>query len=71
MANPATKKPRGFAVMTREQRSAIASLGGRAAHAKGTAHEWNRETAAAAGRKGGSISRGGKGRAPGEEVARG
>ena len=31
----------------------IASMGGKAAHAKGTAHEWSREQARAAGRKGG------------------
>jgi general stress protein YciG len=33
----------------------IASKGGRAAHAKGTAHEWSRDEARAAGRKGGEI----------------
>jgi uncharacterized protein len=31
----------------------IASMGGRAAHAKGTAHEWSSEQARIAGRKGG------------------
>ncbi len=41
----------------------IASKGGREAHIKGTAHQWTPETAAIAGRKGGSVSRGGKGRA--------
>lgn len=36
----------------------IASRGGVEAHKKGTAHEWNKETAATAGKKGGdSISR--------------
>lgn len=53
---------KGFAVMTPEQRSRIASLGGKAAHQKGTAHEWDSEAAKAAGRKGGRISRGGRGR---------
>ena len=40
----------------------IASKGGTAAHAKGTAHEWTSEEARSAGRKGGQISRGGRGR---------
>lgn len=50
---PAPKAHRGFAAMSPEQRTAIARRGGRAAHAAGTAHEWTRESAAAAGRKGG------------------
>jgi hypothetical protein len=37
---------------TKRQR-AIASKGGRAAHAKGTAHEWSSDEAREAGRKGG------------------
>lgn len=48
--------------MSREKQREIASKGGRAAHEKGTAHEWTREEAKAAGRKGGETSRGGKGR---------
>jgi general stress protein YciG len=44
---------RGFASMDVARRREIASLGGRAAHAKGTAHEWSREQARIAGRKGG------------------
>ncbi|GAC1565575.1 MAG: hypothetical protein NVS3B14_03740 [Ktedonobacteraceae bacterium] len=48
---------RGFASMTPEKKREIASKGGRAAHALGTAHKWNSEEAQAAGRKGGSISR--------------
>lgn len=48
------KKRRGFAAMTADQVSAIASKGGKAAHAKGTAHEWSSEEARAAGRKGGT-----------------
>lgn len=47
---------RGFASMTRERQREIASMGGKTAHAKGTAHEWTPETAAAAGRKGGIAS---------------
>jgi uncharacterized protein len=46
---------RGFASMTPEKRAAVASLGGRAAHAKGTAHQWDRVAAAEAGRKGGAA----------------
>src|SRR6266545_4408408 len=48
---------RGFASMTAEKKREIASKGGRAAHALGTAHKWTSEEAQAAGRKGGSISR--------------
>jgi general stress protein YciG len=44
---------RGFASMNPDKRSAIASMGGKAAHRKGTAHKWNSEEAVAAGRKGG------------------
>jgi general stress protein YciG len=70
MDNANEKKNRGFRAMSPEQRSAIARLGGRAAHAKGTAHEWSVEEARAAGKKGGSVSRGGKGRLV-EEGSRG
>ncbi len=56
------KARRGFAAMSPEKQREIASKGGRAAHTKGTAHEWTPESAAAAGRKGGKISRGGRGR---------
>jgi hypothetical protein len=48
--------------MSPEKQREIASKGGRAAHEKGTAHEWTAEEARAAGRKGGQISRGGRGR---------
>ena len=44
---------RGFASMDRNKQREIASKGGRAAHKKGAAHEWTREEAQAAGRKGG------------------
>ena len=40
----------------------IASKGGRAAHVEGTAHEWTADEARNAGRKGGQVSRGGRGR---------
>jgi general stress protein YciG len=48
---------RGFASMSTEKKREIASKGGKAAHALGTAHKWTSEEAQAAGRKGGSISR--------------
>jgi len=48
--------------MSAEKQREIASKGGRAAHEKGTAHEWNADEARNAGRKGGQVSRGGRGR---------
>lgn len=44
--------------MTAENRRRIASLGGKAAQAKGTAHQWTPEEARAAGRTGGRAHRG-------------
>lgn len=58
------KERRGFASMSPEKQREIASKGGRAAHMKGTAHEWTSDEARRAGRKGGQISRGGRGRLP-------
>jgi general stress protein YciG len=58
------KERRGFASMSPEKQREIASKGGRAAHAKGTAHEWTPEEARTAGRRGGQVSRGGRGRLP-------
>lgn len=49
-------KDRGFASMDKNKQKAIASKGGKAAHVKGTAHEWTPEEARAAGRKGGAAS---------------
>lgn len=43
----------GFAAMDRAKQREIASQGGQAAHAHGTAHEWTSEEARIAGRKGG------------------
>jgi general stress protein YciG len=60
--NASRKERRGFASMSPEKQREIASKGGRAAHQKGTAHEWTSEEARSAGRKGGQISRGGRGR---------
>ncbi len=45
----------GFASMDPQRQREIASKGGRAAHAKGTAHEWSRDEARVAGRKGGVV----------------
>lgn len=50
--------------MSPDKQREIASKGGRAAHEKGTAHEWTPDEARVAGRKGGQISRGGRGRLP-------
>ncbi len=45
------KSLRGFAAMDPQRQSEIASLGGRAAHQSGHAHEFTSEEARAAGRK--------------------
>jgi uncharacterized protein len=50
------KEDRGFASMDRTKQREIASKGGKAAHQKGTAHEWTSEEAREAGRKGGMAS---------------
>jgi hypothetical protein len=47
---------RGFAAMSSDRQRAIASLGGKAAHQKGTAHRWTRKEAMVYGRKGGRAS---------------
>jgi general stress protein YciG len=53
-----TKSNRGFASMDRQKQKEIASKGGRAAHQKGTAHEFTPDEARQAGRKGGqAVSR--------------
>lgn len=48
-------KKRGFAAMSPEKQQAIARKGGKTAHAKGTAHEFSREEARAAGKVGGHV----------------
>lgn len=53
------KSNRGFASMDPQRQREIASEGGRAAHEKGTAHEFTSEEAREAGRKGGEASGGG------------
>jgi general stress protein YciG len=49
------KSRRGFASMDPARQRAIASRGGKAAHEKGTAHEWTSDEARDAGRKGGEV----------------
>ena len=67
---------RGFAAMDPAKQKEIASKGGKAAHAKGTAHEFSADEARNAGRKGGeAVSRDRDhmariGRAGGEAVSR-
>jgi len=53
MADENDGSRRGFASMDPERQREIASKGGKAAHAKGTAHEFTSEEAQEAGRKGG------------------
>jgi general stress protein YciG len=52
---PPRKSRRGFASMDPEKQRVIASKGGKAAHAKGTAHEFTPDEAREAGRKGGMV----------------
>jgi general stress protein YciG len=49
------RRERGFAAMDPEQQREIAGKGGRAAHQRGTAHEFDAAEAAEAGRKGGEV----------------
>jgi len=57
MASTTTTKKsnRGFASMDRSKQREIASKGGRAAHEKGTAHQFSADEAREAGRKGGGA----------------
>ncbi len=70
------RSKRGFASMDDEKQREIASMGGRAAHQKGTAHEFTPDEAREAGRKGGeAVSRNRQhmasiGRRGGETVSR-
>lgn len=52
----AEKEKRGFASMDQSKQREIASKGGRAAHEKGTAHEFSTDEAREAGRKGGKVA---------------
>lgn len=57
-STPRTRSNRGFASMDASKQREIASKGGKAAHAKGTAHEFDSGEAREAGRKGGvAVSR--------------
>lgn len=63
---------RGFAAMDRDRVKEIASKGGRAAHAAGTAHQFSADEARVAGKKGGlapHVRRGGVRRRPISEAA--
>ncbi|MHB1587188.1 MAG: KGG domain-containing protein [Acidiferrobacteraceae bacterium] len=55
MVNQERKRLRGFAAMETAKQREIASKGGKAAHQKGTAHEFTPEEAREAGRKGGEA----------------
>lgn len=50
-----TTSKRGFASMDQAKQREIASKGGRAAHTRGTAHEFTSDEARVAGRKGGEA----------------
>jgi general stress protein YciG len=50
------KLRRGFAIMDLEKRRSIASKGGKAAHERGSAHQFTAEEAREAGRKGGQVA---------------
>lgn len=58
---------RGFSSMDKQKQREIASKGGKAAHQKGTAHEFTSEEARIAGRKGGAASRSQRADAPTDE----
>lgn len=65
---------RGFAAMDRDRVKEIASKGGKAAHAAGTAHQFTSDEARVAGRKGGMaphVRRGGVRRRPNGEAGAG
>lgn len=51
------KKKVGFAVMDPTKRAELSRKGGKSAHAKGTAHQFDHEAAVAAGKKGAAALR--------------
>lgn len=57
MTTTKQQRGRGFAALTPAERSRISSMGGIASHRLGGAHEWTREEAQKAGRKGGQAKR--------------
>ncbi len=60
--NTSNTSNRGFASMDPDKQRDIASKGGKAAHQKGTAHEFTSREAQEAGRKGGKASHGNRGK---------
>jgi len=64
------RRPRGFAAMDRTKVSEIASKGGKAAHAAGTAHQFSSDEARAAGKKGGVAPHVRRGRGPRSETVK-
>jgi len=52
-----TKKKWGFAAMSPERRKSVCSSGGKAAHAKGKAHQYTLEEARLAGSRGGLATK--------------
>jgi general stress protein YciG len=55
MEQSTPKKKKGFATMSSDVRQRIASMGGKAAHQQGTAHQWDSSEARSAGKKGGEA----------------
>lgn len=68
-AAPKVRRPRGFAAMDRTKVSEIASKGGKAAHAAGTAHQFTSDEARAAGKKGGVAPHVRRGRGPRQSIS--
>jgi hypothetical protein len=58
----AGNKNSGFASMSVARRRAVQALGGKNCQLKGTGHRWDATSGAAAGKAGGALSRGGRGR---------
>jgi general stress protein YciG len=54
-STPPEASVRGFAAMSKDRQREIAKRGGRAAHERGTAHEFSGAEAREAGRKGGEV----------------
>ncbi len=67
MENTNRRDGRGFAGMDPEKQREIASKGGKAAHEKGTAHEFDSEEAQRAGSKGGKAAHSSKNQDRNEE----
>ena len=66
-----TPRARGFAAMDAEKQRQIASMGGRAAHRSGNAHEFDAEEAREAGRRGGLARSASRRASHGIELANG